>query len=62
MGNPEGRNRRNNRMLTYNGETLCLAEWAERVGISSAALKSRLDVCGYTIDEALGLQLGVRRG
>lgn len=57
----QGRNRRNNRMLTHNGETLCLSEWAERVGFSVQALRSRLDVCGYTVEEALTLPLGEKR-
>lgn len=57
----QGRNRRNNRMLTYNGKTLCLSEWAERTGISLAALRCRLDICGYTTEEALTLPIGVRR-
>jgi len=57
----QGRNRRTNRLLTHDGETLCLAEWSDRVGISSAALKGRLDVCGYTVEEALTLPIGVKR-
>lgn len=57
----QGRNRNNNRMLTFNGETLCLSEWAERAGMSIQALRSRLDVCGYTVEEALTLPIGVRR-
>jgi hypothetical protein len=57
----QGRNRRNNRMLTHGGETLCLAEWAERTGISLAAIKCRLDVCGYTVEEALTLPIGAKR-
>jgi hypothetical protein len=57
----QGRNRRNNRMLTFNGETLCLAEWAERIGTSLPALKSRLDVCKYTVEEALTLPIGAKR-
>jgi hypothetical protein len=57
----QGRNRRNNRKLTHSGESLCIAEWAEKTGISLAALKCRLDVCGYTVEEALTLPIGVKR-
>lgn len=57
----QGRNRRNNRLLTHGGETLCLSEWSERIGISLSALRSRLDVCHYTVEEALTLPLGVKR-
>lgn len=57
----QGRNRNNNRMLTFNGETMCLSEWAEKIGMSAAALKCRLDICGYTIEEALTFPVGTRR-
>ncbi len=57
----QGRNRRNNRMITHKGETLCLSEWAERAGLSLNALKCRLDVCGYTVEEALTMPIGSKR-
>jgi hypothetical protein len=47
------RNRRNNRLLTLNGETLCLAEWAERLGITDDMIRQRLDKLGWTIEQAL---------
>lgn len=36
------RNRRDNRRITFNGETLCLAEWADRLGINHSTLIERL--------------------
>lgn len=33
---------RNNNMLTINGETRCLTDWAEKIGISYSALWKRL--------------------
>jgi hypothetical protein len=36
------RNRGNNRMITINGETLCVAEWADRHGIEHGTLLARL--------------------
>ena len=36
------RNRRNSRIITFNGETHCLAEWAEVTGLNIGALKGRL--------------------
>lgn len=36
------RNRRSNRMLTINGETHCLIEWAEIVGINASSINTRL--------------------
>lgn len=37
------KNRRNNRMLTANGETLHMAEWARRLGCNPAAIIARLN-------------------
>jgi hypothetical protein len=36
------RNRRNNRLLTVNGKTACVAEWAETTGIPADRIYSRL--------------------
>ncbi len=36
------RNVRYNRMLTYEGKTLCIAEWAEILGIGQETIRSRL--------------------
>ena len=36
------RNSKNVRMLTFEGETLCLADWAERKGMSKGTLHGRL--------------------
>ena len=38
----QSRNRRSNKLLTYKGETKCLAEWSEVVGIKYEVIKSRL--------------------
>jgi hypothetical protein len=45
------RNAKNIRMLTFQGETMCMADWAKRKGMSKAALSSRLD--RMSVDEAL---------
>ena len=36
------RNRRNNKIITYQGKTLCLVEWAERLNIDYSILKGKL--------------------
>lgn len=36
------RNQKNVRMLTFQGETMCMADWAKRKGMSKAALSARL--------------------
>lgn len=47
------RNRRSNVRLTYGGETLALAEWCERLGLSRSTVQKRLDG-GWTVENALG--------
>lgn len=46
------RNRRNNVLLTYEGETHCVAEWAEKVGLQAPTLRHRLKA-GWPIKSAL---------
>ncbi len=48
----QNRNRRGLRLLTFRGETLCAVQWAERLGISSKALWSRIRR-GWTVERAL---------
>lgn len=48
----QNRNRRNNHLLTYNGITLCMAEWAERVGLKRDTLKDRI-YSGWPVEKAL---------
>lgn len=38
----QARHTRQNRMITYKGETKCLADWAKSTGISVAVLRTRL--------------------
>ena len=47
------RNQRTNRLITHKGVIKCLAEWAEEYGLNQATLKSRLDIQGLTIEDAL---------
>lgn len=39
----QSQNRRDNNVLTFNGITLCLEEWARRIGISRPSLADRLN-------------------
>lgn len=48
----QSRNTRNNRRLTYNGETLCVSEWAERFGLHHNRITKRLE-SGWSVEEAL---------
>jgi hypothetical protein len=53
-------NRRNNVVLSFDGDTLCIAEWARRTGILPGTIGKRL-ANGYSIKEALTLPLRTRR-
>lgn len=55
------RNRHNNHMITHNGETFCLAEWAERVGISYQTIKERLKR-GWSAEKALTTPIKTQKG
>ena len=49
----QARNKRNNRFVTYKGETLCVAEWAERKGLKIPTLWTRLFKWNWEIGRAL---------
>jgi hypothetical protein len=51
------RNRRSTRTLTYQGETLSLAEWSTRSGIRYLTLKNRLNL-GWDAEHALKTPVG----
>lgn len=46
-------NRRNNRLLTLNGETHTLTEWADIKGIPGQVVRDRLFKLGWTVEKAL---------
>ena len=54
----QARNRRSNRMLTFNGISLCLEEWAARIGIKRTTLRQRLDVLNWPLERALANEKG----
>lgn len=45
-------NKRNNRRLTWNGETKTIAEWSDIVGIKQTTIKERLKL-GWSVEQAL---------
>lgn len=47
------RNRRDARLLTFNGETHSMTEWAEITGLKRETIKDRIDRSHWSIDEAL---------
>lgn len=49
----QANNKRNNRLLTYKGQTETLSEWADIVKISAVAIKARIDKYHWSVDKAL---------
>lgn len=47
------RNTPRNRLLTLDGATFCLAEWAERTGIASNTIRRRIDHARWSVEKAL---------
>lgn len=56
----QARNRRNNHLVTYSGETRCLAEFIEILGLDGERVRSRLKR-GWTIEAAFEAGLQVRQ-
>ncbi len=48
----QAKNRRDTRLLTHNGETLCASDWANKLGISKHTIYKRLDR-GMSVEESL---------
>lgn len=48
----QARNMSKNRIITYNGESHCLAEWAEILGISAKVLGQRVNRYGWSVERA----------
>ena len=48
----QARNKRNNKMITYLGETYCLSEWAEKLSINKNTLDSRISKYQWTVERA----------
>lgn len=49
----QSRNQRSNRLIEHDGETLCLGEWAERLGHRESFIRRRMDVQGMSFAEAI---------
>jgi hypothetical protein len=45
-------NRRNNHLITHNGETKTITEWASALGINENTLRSRIIKCKWGIEKA----------
>ena len=54
------RNKSNNRLLTFQGRTMTLVEWAEEVGIKRVTLSRRVNN-GYSDEQALTTPVAKRK-
>lgn len=46
------RNKRTNHLITYNGETMCVADWCARLGINDSTVWRRLS-SGWSVEDTL---------
>lgn len=56
----QNRNRRTSRLITFNGETLTLAAWAERIGVHRRTLGMRINTYHWPLSRALKEKANVR--
>lgn len=49
----QSNNRRTNRRLTLNDETMTITEWSKKIGISAETIAKRIDKYGWPIEKAL---------
>lgn len=49
----QNNNKRNNRFLTYKGQTLTFAQWEEKLGFYKGALRDRIDRYGWSVIKAI---------
>jgi hypothetical protein len=56
----QARNRRSNRLATLHGETLCVADWCDKLGVTRKMVYSRLRR-GWSTEEAIVSRAGEKR-
>jgi hypothetical protein len=49
----QSKNKRNNKSVTYNGETLIVADWSKRLGGNRSLVSSRINILGWNIEKAI---------
>lgn len=53
----QARNRRSSRLLTYQGKTQTLVAWAIEAGLKRSTLQRRIDVLGWSVEDALATRV-----
>ena len=49
----QAQNKNNNRLYSFNGETLCESEWAKRLGITRGTITARIEKYGWSVERAV---------
>ena len=49
----QSNNKRTSHLITFNGKTQTMAEWAEEIGISYNTLEGRINELGWSVEKAL---------
>lgn len=49
----QANNKRNSHMLTFQGKTQTISEWAKEIGVGATTLLSRIDKRGWSVEKAL---------
>jgi len=57
----QARNTRQNHWITYKGETMCLTDWANRLGMCYKTLQARVGRLGWSIEKAIKTPIRKRR-
>ena len=55
----QSRNKRSNRYLSYQNETLCAKDWAEKLGFSYSTIRKRLEL-GWSVEKTLSTPVRAR--
>jgi hypothetical protein len=50
----QANNRRSNRIITHNGQSMTVSQWARAVGLKPSVLSARINRYGWSVDRALG--------
>lgn len=54
-------NRRSNKLVNYKNRTQTLEQWIQELGLKSSAIRQRIYVMGWSIEEAFEIPKGRRR-
>ena len=53
----QANNTRKTRLITYNGETHSVSEWARKLNIKQSTLNMRINKYGWSVEDALGKEV-----